>query len=685
MTLLSFWTRFQSISFSNIVVWDEAHFGKFGSHYIKHDFYFDVHPPLGKMLVGLSGILAGYNGSFEFESGATYPDGMHYGIMRIFNAFWGALLVPLAYLTARQFQLSIKASTLASTMILLDTALLCISRFILLDSMLLFFTCTTLYTLSKFHNLRQWPFSEDWWLWLGLTGFSLGCVLSVKWVGLFAVALVGLYTIEDLWDMLGDLQMPKLTYMKHWMARIVFLIILPISIYMICFALHFAILYKSGPGDAQMSSLFQANLQGNSFEKNPLELAYGSKLTIKNYGYGGGLLHSHVQTYPEGSHQQQVTCYHYKDDNNHWIVKPPHHGNTESFTDEENKKEEENIQFVKDGDIIRLLHASTGRNLHSHDINAPITTGQWEVSGYGSDTVGDEKDHWKIEIVDDITRPTNNKDHVRSLTTRFRLRHVQQDCLLMANNVILPQWGFKQVEVVCDKRNRVDDPHTWWNIEEHYNDHLPSAPKNAYRSHFLNDFWHLNVAMWTSNNALIPDPDKNDILSSEPIEWPLAQVGLRMCGWNDDQIKFYLLGNPIVWWSSFLSVILFVVMTLFYIIRMQRKIYDLTNAQWDHFFFVGKTLFLGWFLHYIPFFIMGRVTYLHHYFPALYFSVFLVPFLMDHFTRSASPKSQWIVFGVLMFLVITVFFYFSPIVYGMTGPVDQYIGRRWLKSWNLID
>lgn len=308
-------------------------------------------------------------------------------------------------------------------------------------------------------------------------------------------------------------------------------------------------------------------------------MAYGSKLTIKNYGYGGGLLHSHVQTYPEGSHQQQVTCYHYKDDNNHWIVKPPHHGNTESFTDKENQKEEESIQFVKDGDIIRLLHASTGRNLHSHDISAPITTGQWEVSGYGNDTVGDEKDHWKIEIIDDITRPTNNKDHVRSLTTRFRLRHVQQDCLLMANNVILPQWGFKQVEVVCDKRNRVDDPHTWWNIEEHYNDRLPPAPKNAYRSHFLNDFWHLNVAMWTSNNALIPDPDKNDILSSEPIEWPLAQVGLRMCGWGDDQIKFYLLGNPIVWWSSFLSVLLFVVMTLFYIIRMQRKIYDLTNGN----------------------------------------------------------------------------------------------------------
>lgn len=34
-------------------------------------------------------------------------------------------------------------------------------------------------------------------------------VKSVKWVGLFATALVGLYTIEDLWDKFGDLRMPK--------------------------------------------------------------------------------------------------------------------------------------------------------------------------------------------------------------------------------------------------------------------------------------------------------------------------------------------------------------------------------------------------------------------------------------------------------------------------------------------
>jgi dolichyl-phosphate-mannose-protein mannosyltransferase len=75
--------------------------------------------------------------------------------------------------------------------------------------MLLFFTALSTMCLTFFRNeQKNDPFSLDWWIWLFLTGVSLGCVLSVKWVGLFAIALVGLYTIESLWDMLGDLKMP---------------------------------------------------------------------------------------------------------------------------------------------------------------------------------------------------------------------------------------------------------------------------------------------------------------------------------------------------------------------------------------------------------------------------------------------------------------------------------------------
>jgi dolichyl-phosphate-mannose--protein O-mannosyl transferase len=42
--------------------------------------------------------------------------------------------------------------------------------------------------------------------------FLLTGILSVKMVGLFVTALVGLYTIEDLWEKFGDLRMPVASF-----------------------------------------------------------------------------------------------------------------------------------------------------------------------------------------------------------------------------------------------------------------------------------------------------------------------------------------------------------------------------------------------------------------------------------------------------------------------------------------
>lgn len=161
--------------------------------------------------------------------------------------------------------------------------------------MLLFFTVTTVFCWSVFRNMRRRAFTAEWWFWLCMTGANIGCVSSVKWVGFFVTAMVGFSTIEDLWNMFGDLRMPKVRYAMHFGARVVGLILIPLAVYTASFKLHFWILENSGPGDAQMSSLFQANLRGSELKKSPEFIAYGSKISLKNNGYGGGLLHSHIQ------------------------------------------------------------------------------------------------------------------------------------------------------------------------------------------------------------------------------------------------------------------------------------------------------------------------------------------------------------------------------------------------------
>ena len=551
------------------MTWDEAHFGKFGSHYLKREFYFDVHPPLGKMLVGLSGYLCGYNGSFEFNSGDKYPPEVNYVFMRIFNALFGAFTVPIAWYTAKTINFSREVTFLVTLMVLCENSMATISRFILLDSMLLFFTTTSMLCLAKVHSHRNQPFSTAWWTWMALGGVSLGCVGSVKWVGFFSVALLGLYTIEDLWHKFGDLKMPIRTYAYHWAARILCLIVIPIGVYMLAFKIHFLILNGSGPGDAQMSSLFQANLKGSDLPESPLEVVIGSRATIKNAGYGGGLLHSHVQTYPEGSEQQQVTCYHHKDANNEWFFYP--NRNEPDFD-----PQAENLTYLHDGSIIRFIHSQTGRNLHSHFVSAPVTKNANEVSCYGNLTIGDDKDHWMIEVVDDVFK---TRDRIRTLTTTFRIKHTTLGCYLRAANVNLPQWGFKQIEVTCTRENKPKDVHTHWNVERHWNERLPAGDVKAYRSPFLRDFIHLNVAMKTSNDALVPDPDKQDDLSSKAWEWPILHVGLRMCSWSRDIIKYYLLGNPVIVWGSTASVILCILITPVYLARWQRHYIDFTPGM----------------------------------------------------------------------------------------------------------
>ncbi|KAF8207022.1 glycosyltransferase family 39 protein [Mycena galopus ATCC 62051] len=680
-TLLSFWTRFHRIGHSNNVVWDEAHFGKFGTHYIKREFYFDVHPPLGKMLVALAGLLAGYDGSFEFKSGEVYPDTVPYTGMRMILATFGVAMVPLGWYTAIELGMSRWACHLVAMMVLFDLGWLVISRFILLDSMLLFFIVFTVFCLTKFNNQKSRPFSVGWWSWLIMTGLSIGCVTSVKMVGLFVTALVGLYTVEDLWEKFGDLKMTVREQVQHWVARVACLIVLPFLVFMACFKIHFIILNETGPGDAQMSSLFQANLEGSVFADSPLEVAFGSRVSLKNMGFGGGLLHSHHHVYPAGSGQQQVTCYHHKDNNNEWDILP--------LWEEPPYNPQGPIRFLKHGDIIRLSHFMTTRNLHSHTVPAPVTKLNHEVSCYGNSTIGDIHDYWVVEVVDDALRGGKaNVDHIHALTTRLRFKHEVLGCYLRSGTAMLPQWGWKQAEVSCATENNPKDTHTYWNVEAHYNDRLPPADFKGFKSPFLYDFWHLNVAMMNSNNALIPDPDKEDILASTPYDWPFLHLGLRMCGWGDGQTKYYLVGNPIVWWGGAAGLIVAVGTFVVNMMRMQRKYFVMTDPEWDHFLYVGKIALFGWMLHYVPFVIMPRVTYVHHYLPTLYFAVLMLAHVFDHFVfsaRSIPLVAKGVVFGIVAAAIAGTFWWFKGVAFGIDGPIGQHWGLQWRSSWNIYN
>lgn len=183
--------------------------------------------------------------------------------MRLLPAILGVATVPLSYLTLRALDCRATTALLASFFITFENGLITQSRHILLDSPLIFFTALTIFLWTGFCNEDKYePFSTEWWTWLSLSGLSLGAVVSCKWVGLFTIATVGFGTIRQLWLLLGDNRVSMKVFTRHFTARALCLIVVPITFYMFMFWLHFLILSNSGDGDGFMSSEFQHTLRG---------------------------------------------------------------------------------------------------------------------------------------------------------------------------------------------------------------------------------------------------------------------------------------------------------------------------------------------------------------------------------------------------------------------------------------
>lgn len=171
VTSMALMTRLYKIYEPDHVCWDETHFGKMGSWYINRTFFFDVHPPLGKMLIGLSGKLTGYNGTFAFSKpGDKYLDHNYVG-MRIFCAVLGAFVAPFSFISTYDLSQSLVAASIAASFIILDVGFVTISQYILLDPILLFFISGSFMGSVKVMTaMRQVPFSFKWWFWLTWTG-----------------------------------------------------------------------------------------------------------------------------------------------------------------------------------------------------------------------------------------------------------------------------------------------------------------------------------------------------------------------------------------------------------------------------------------------------------------------------------------------------------------------------------
>ncbi|CAG9834515.1 unnamed protein product [Diabrotica balteata] len=671
--VLTIATRFYKINEPDHVCWDETHFGKMGSWYINRTFFFDVHPPLGKMLIGLSGYLTGYDGKFAFDKPGDKYENTSYLGMRMFCSALGSTIVPMAFIAVDEMTDNISAALFSSLLILFDVGLITLSQYILLDPLLLCFMMGSFMGAVKVSSQKTKEFSIKWWFWLTFTGIMLACCIAVKFVGLFVVLLVGLMTVSDLWRILGDMAKPVSHTLKNLLARALCLIVLPIILYITFFYIHLRVLNRSGNGDGFYSSAFQSQLIGNSLHNAsmPHQVAYGAIITLKNHRTGGGYLHSHFHLYPEGvgARQQQITTYTHKDDNNKWIIK--------KF----NSETADGIEIIKNGDLVRLEHIPTKRNLHSHKEQAPITKKHFQVTGYGENGTGDANDVWRITI-------TGAKigAEVTAVTSKLKFVHYLQSCILTTSGKQLPKWGYEQQEVTCNPNLR--DQNGLWNVEENIFEKLPNVSFEVYAPRFLERFLESHAVMFQGNAGLKP---KEGEITSRPWQWPINYRGQFFSG---TQYRIYLLGNPVIWWGNLIFIAVFVIVFGLNGIKLKRGYIKPSDDSHKKKLVACSWLFIGWMLHYIPFWAMGRVLYFHHYFPALLFSSMitgiLIAYLLEEIPSYFSISSAKIIYQILLGVILSTatysFYLFAPLAYGMVGPSSNepnstMAGLRWMESW----
>ncbi|MDI6591548.1 MAG: phospholipid carrier-dependent glycosyltransferase [Patescibacteria group bacterium] len=233
-----------NLNFPQELVFDEIYFFNFIKSYFTGEYFFDIHPPLGKLsIAGIAALLR-----FGFDQENLF-------LLRSLPALFGILLIPLSFLLTKKITNSLRAAFLAGIFILFENALLIQSRFVLLSSQLIFFNILTLYSFLSFREAEN---KRKKIAWLIFSGIFAGVALSIKWTGVSSFGIISFFLFTD-W--LKERERFEFNNILSLSKKIFLILLIAFTIYITSFYFHFYFLNKPGPGNAFMKKGFKIGLE----------------------------------------------------------------------------------------------------------------------------------------------------------------------------------------------------------------------------------------------------------------------------------------------------------------------------------------------------------------------------------------------------------------------------------------
>ncbi len=307
LIILSFVIHFFRLSYPAEVIFDEVHFGKYVSAYFTGQYYFDIHPPLGKILIAIWSKLMGYKPAFGFNYTGESSSSDLFFTLRFLPALFGSIFTAVfayfVYLISR----SKKTALIAGFLILADNALLVQSRVIAIDIFLIFFEILTLCFFLLYQKEKS--FSFKWFIYLILTAISFGLTISIKWTGLATLGIMVIILIAKIYDHRLALWLSPASYpqtaapakntgnklinfkklkIKEFLIGYFYILFIGILVYMIPFMIHFKILTKSVSGKIFIPYSFEEKLSFSANDKKD-PVNYSNNSLLKN-GFGAAFI-----------------------------------------------------------------------------------------------------------------------------------------------------------------------------------------------------------------------------------------------------------------------------------------------------------------------------------------------------------------------------------------------------------
>lgn len=286
--IVAVFTRFYKLAEPAGVVFDESHFGRFTNQYTARTYFFDIHPPLGKLVFWLMGRIVGYNHPtganpalrpylsrdddcrYEHISEQYHPD-CKFVWLRAVSAAHSSVTILLLYFIGRRWSGNVWGGMLSAGLLLFDMLNHIEGRLVLMDVQLVFWCTLSLWvSMCWWDRLNEDAEAEDcersgkpttarrmgdsWWKWAVAVGLCCGNAFSVKMTGLATPAIIGLESVLGIWF----LRRPA-----RWLDLFTVLAT-GFAIYTFYYTVHFHLLTRHGDGDSDfMDETFQKTIKEN--------------------------------------------------------------------------------------------------------------------------------------------------------------------------------------------------------------------------------------------------------------------------------------------------------------------------------------------------------------------------------------------------------------------------------------